>query len=705
MKVRLKLCYSLVVALALDIHANLSVAVDLQATDVDTATIGTLEQAAGVWLSHGRTYGEQRYSPLKEINDRNVTQIGKAWEADLESARFGIEATPLFVDGVLYVTSSYSRVYAFAGKTGRRLWMYDPHVAQDWIRNGCCKPVNRGVALWKGKLFIGAYDGRLIALDARTGKQLWEVNTTESAHHYTITGAPLAVAGKVIIGNGGADYATRGYVSAYDAETGTFLWRFYVVPGDPKKGFEAPELAMAAKSWKAERDWSYGGDGNPWNALSYDVKSDLLYVGTGNGPSVNDQPKTNTGGGDNLFTSTILAIRAKTGGLAWYYQTTPGDQWDYDATQNLVLADVRVRGHTRPVLMQANKNGFFYVLDRISGNLLAADKFVYVNWASGVDLKTGKPRVVSANTDLADGAKIVFPGEYGAHNWMGMAFDPSANIAYIPATDIGWVEGVNPNAIFYLGYDTKNLTEVDLHKHAQGLLIAWDVTARKPKWAAAHSPIINGGVLATAGNLVVQGTGDGHIEFYDSRSGKLLKDIAIGTGIVASPISYSLDGVQYIAIGAGWNGWGHELPGKNTPPSYDNRGRLIVLKLGGGALDVAGRVQPPPYLDIDDPQPPELVEKGKVLYQNTCGDCHSLYGEGTGFPDLRRMSRNTYDHFRDVVLGGALKEGGMASFADKLSAEDADAIRAYITNWAQASRSAPLPEYPQITTQAVGPNH
>jgi quinohemoprotein ethanol dehydrogenase len=678
---------ALLTALLFTISNGCAFASDPVPQDVDDSSIGTIEQAPDDWLSNGRTYGEQRYSPLKQINNQNISQIGAAWEADLESPRFGIEATPLAVGGLLFTTSSYGRVFAFDSKTGKRRWSFDPQVPPDWLPNGCCKPVNRGVALWKGKVFVGTYDGHLIGLDAATGKPLWDTNTTGGAKLYTITGAPLAANGKVIIGNAGADFATRGYLSAYDADTGKLSWRFYVVPGDPKKGFETPELAMAAKTWSKERDWSVGGDGNPWNALSYDAENDLLYVGTGNGPGEGEL-KNNIGGGDNLFTSSILAIHVSTGHLAWYYQPTPGDQWDFDATANLVLADIKFGELSRKVLMQANKNGFYYILDRITGQLLAADKFVHVNWADNVDLKTGRPNIRLRDVDWRLGTKLVFPGEYGAHNWMGMAFSPNTGLTYVPAQDIGWIEGATPGAYFYMGQDADKFKLADVSKRTQGVLIAWDPVHSKPKWSARLKTITNGGVLATAGNLVVQGTGDGFIRFYDATTGQMSKEILVGTGIVAPPMSYAVDGVQYIAIGAGWNGWNSELPKAGSPPPYDNAGRLIALRLGGGPVRVAARVPLPPYLDIKTAQSAELVGKGKSLYDASCGACHTVYGEGSVYPDLRRMSRGVYGSFSEIVLGGAMRSFGMASFSDTLTPADVDAIRAYITDWAQRSKSS-----------------
>jgi hypothetical protein len=256
---------------------------------VDDEAIGLFQQAAADWLSNGRTFAEQRYSPLARIDTRNVSKLGLAWQASLQSTMFGVESTPLVANGVIYTTSSYSRVFAFDAKTGSPLWTFDPKVARDRIRYGCCFAANRGVAIWKGKIFVGTYDGRLVALDALTGRKVWEVNTTGDVPYYTITGAPRVADGKVIIGNGGSDFGTRGFFCAYDAQSGHLAWRFYVVPDDPRKGVDQPELAAAARTWSADHDWSKGGDGNPWDSFSYDPEAGLMYVGTGNGVWV-DQP-------------------------------------------------------------------------------------------------------------------------------------------------------------------------------------------------------------------------------------------------------------------------------------------------------------------------------------------------------------------------------------------------------------------------------
>jgi len=645
------------------------------------------EHAPSDWLTTGRTYSEQRFSPLDQVTPRNVDRLGLAWQAPLESFDFGVESTPLEADGVIYVTSTWSRVFAFDARSGARLWSYDPQVPRDWLRQGCCKAVNRGVALWKDKVYVGAFDGRLIALDAKTGKPVWSADTTGKTPYYTITGAPRVVKGKVIIGNGGADFGTRGFVSAYDADTGKLAWRFYITPHDPKLGpQENPELETALKTWDPKRDWKMGGGGNPWDGMSYDPDLNLLYVGSGNA-GVWDPRLRNPGGGDQLYVSTILALNPDTGRLVWHYQTTPGDQWDYTATANMVLANVEVGGRARKVLMQAPKNGFFYMLDRATGELLKADKYVRVNWAERVDLKTGRP-VLAANADYTKGRVLLFPSTFGGHGWPPMAFSPQTGLVYIPAQELGWVWDPNGGTYFFRGPNGADLAPEETAKHNRGLLIGWDPKQGKALWAKPQAEVINGGVLATAGGLVVQGTADGYIEFRDASSGVLLRRIQTGTGIVAAPISYRLKGVQYIAIAAGWNGARPEPDPQDAPPPFENTGRLIVLKLDGGVVPVAPRrtTPLPPMMSGYGVQPPDLVARGSVLYQANCARCHGFAGERTPFPDLRRLRPETLAAFDDIVLGGAYKTAGMASFADALTPTDTRALRAYLIDWASGGR-------------------
>lgn len=653
------------------------------AASVDDAAIGLYEQAPADWLSNGRTYAEQRYSPLARVNSSNVSKLGLAWQASLQSARFGIEATPLVVGGVLYTTSSYSRVFAFDATSGAQLWTFDPQVARDRMRYGCCFPVNRGVAVWKGKIYVAAYDGRLIALDAASGKKIWEVNTTGDTPYYTITGAPRVADGKVVIGNAGADYGTRGFFSAYDAETGRLAWRFYVVPGDPRKPVEHPELAIAARTWPSDYDWSTGGDGNPWESFSYDPESGLLYVGTGNGGWL-DQPHNVGKGGDRLFVSSILAVHLRTGRLAWHYQTTPGDMWDYDATQNMVLAELDVGGRARKVLMQASKNGFFYVLDRLTGALISATPYVPVDWAKGVDLKTGRP-IPNPAANYTGEPRLVHPSAHGGHNWQGMAFDPRRKLVYIPARDSGFIYSVNVPTWYENARGFPKASERAPKAH--GALLAWDPIRGKPAWQVVLDTLNNSGVLATGGGLVVQGTQDGYLRFYSADDGRLLHQVFTGTGIVAPPITYEVNGVQYLAFQAGWSGYNSEAAPLDAPPPYLNDARLIVLKLGSGTpVPVAARSPRSPFLAVDTKQDAKVVLQGAGLYLTYCAICHGHIGEETLVPDLRRMSQATDESFDAIVRGGLLKANGMASFADVLQPHDAAAIRAFIVDWAQRSR-------------------
>jgi quinohemoprotein ethanol dehydrogenase len=647
-------------------------------------------KASDDWLTHGRTYAEQRYSPLDQIRADNVSRLGLAWEASLESNDFGVEATPLVADGRLYVTSTWSRVFAFDAATGKRLWTFDPEVPRDWLRQGCCKAVNRGVALWKDKVYVGAFDGRLIALDAKTGKPVWTADTTGHKPLYTITGAPRVVKGKVIIGNGGGDFGVRGYISAYDAETGALAWRFYIVPHKPGAPQEHPELEAAVKTWDPDRDWTIGGGGNAWDSFSYDPELDLLYVGTGNaGPY--DPRRRNPGGGDSLFVSSILALRPDSGRLVWSYQTTPGDQWDFTATANMVLADVEVGGRPRKVLMQAPKNGFFYVLDRATGELLSAEKYVRTTWAERVDLKAGRP-VRAANADYTKGRALLFPSPYGGHNWQPMAFSPKTGLVYIPAQDVGWVWDPDGPTWFHRGADGASLAPEEAARRERGMLIGWDPKAGRPAWVAPLAEPMNGGVLATGGGLVVQGTADGHIDVRDAATGRVLRRIAVGTGVVAAPISYRVGGVQYITVAAGWNGVRIDPAPPGAPPPFANTGRLIVLKLDGGPIPVAPRAPEAQPLMASSPQPPELVARGQRLYLANCARCHGFAGEPGPFPDLRRMRPETLEAFDEIVLRGAYRAGGMASFSDVLTPSDTAAIRAYILDTARrAAATGPAP--------------
>jgi len=648
---------------------------------VDDAALRNADSRPGEWITHGRTYSEQRHSRLKYINSGNVRDLGLAWSFDTETNR-GIEATPIIVNGVMYTTGSWSVVFALDARTGKQLWKWDPKVPRSFGQKACCDVVNRGVAFYKGKVFVGTLDGRLVALDAKTGSPIWQVVTVDQSQQYTITGAPRVVKGRVIIGNGGAEFGVRGYVSAYDAETGKMAWRFYTVPGDPSKGFESPSLERAAKTWNGQW-WKYGGGGTVWDSLAYDPDLDLLYVGTGNG-SVWNRNIRSPNGGDNLYLSSILALRPDTGELVWYYQTTPGDSWDFTATQHMILADLEIGGRTRRVLMQAPKNGFFYVLDRATGELISAENYVSITWAKGVDKQTGRP-IENPGVRYEKGLVLMKPGPLGGHNWQPMSFNPDTGLVYIPAQD--FVSAYMPDAKFVhrpgtwnLGLDMTLLAtpQKDLPR---GHLLAWDPVAQKERWRAQYPSMWNGGILTTAGNLVFQGTADGRFVAYSADKGELLWQFPVGVGVMGSPVTYELDGVQYVAVMAGWGG-AFALLGANAAQDRTlvNAGRVLVFALNANAsmIPIPKRPFGRPAA-ITSNASPELVEAGARLYGQWCAVCHGLGAIGGGVtPDLRYSQPSVFDGYSQIVLEGAYASRAMPSLKNWVTAADIDAIKAYI---------------------------
>jgi len=649
------------------------------AANVDAARITGADQDPANWMTYGRTYSEQRFSPLSRITAENAKQLGLAWYADLDSNR-GQEATPLVIDGVLYVSTAWSIVKAYDAKTGALLWSYDPAVPRVLGVKGCCDVVSRGVAAWKGKIFVATFDGRLVALDARTGTPVWTAMTVDSSKPYTITQAPRVIKGRVVIGNSGSEYGVRGYISAYDAETGNLAWRFYTVPGDPAQPVENPILAEAAKTWAGEW-WKIGGGGTVWESISYDPDLNLIYFGVGNGTEWN-QGYRSASKGDNWFLSSIVAINADTGDYAWHYQATPGEEWDYDAVQQLVLADLPIEGINRKVLMQANKNGFFYVLDRQTGKLISAQNFTPINWARGVDPNTGRPiESPDIRYDQTGKPASLLPGALGAHSWQAMAFNPKTGLVYIPAQEIGMtyetVKDYKPAALGWnIGTATTNRANV------KGYLIAWDPVKQKEVWLANHMGPWNGGILTTAGNLVVQGNAAGFFSVYRADTGEKMWSTAAQSAIMAAPITYEVDGEQYIAVLSGWGGAYPLLQGKDADKSGNTRNlsRVLVFKLGGKATPPP---LPPELTFFTDPPPAVAdaarVAAGKALFDGFCGVCHGEAAVGGGVvPDLRTSPFLAVDAWYSIVLDGALREGGMAPFAPVLDREQVSAIRDYV---------------------------
>lgn len=659
---------------------------------VDDARLRGAASEPQNWLTYGGTYAEQRYSPLDQINTDTVNDLGLVWSFDPETTR-GLEATPIVVDSVLYTTGSWSVVFAIDARTGKPIWKYDPKVPPETGAKACCDVVNRGVAVYKGKVYVGTLDGRLVALDAVNGKPIWEIVTVDQTRSYTITGAPRVVEGKVIIGNGGAEFGVRGYVSAYDAETGALAWRFYTVPGDPSQPFESPALKEAAKTWKGGEWWKVGGGGTVWDSMAYDPELHLLYVGTGNGSPWSRYVRS-PGGGDNLYLSSIIALRPETGEMVWYYQETPGDTWDYTATQHIILADLPIGGQPRKVLLHAPKNGFFYVLDRETGKLLSAEKYVEATWAERIDMKTGRP-VPSKTADYRDKTATVKPSTLGGHNWQPMSFNPKTGLVYIPAQEIPGAFKLDKDFKFRQGRwntGTDFAVYTDLpRKETSGHLLAWDPAEQREVWRAQYTTPWNGGTLSTGGNLVFQGTADGRFVAYRADTGARLWESPAGTGVVAAPVTYTVDGVQYVSVMAGWGG-AFALVGGDAAAAAGvrNQGRLLTYALGGKATPPSKPAAP--AVVAASSAPPALkttVEHGEQLFARYCAVCHGIGAIGGGvLPDLRHTSPEVQAGFPTIVLMGALKSKGMPSFAQWLTEKDVDAILAYIRKRAAEEAAA-----------------
>jgi alcohol dehydrogenase (cytochrome c)/quinohemoprotein ethanol dehydrogenase len=658
------------------------------------------------WLTTGRTYDEQRHSPLARINDSNVGTLGLAWYADLDTAR-GQEATPLVIDGTIYISTAWSMVKAYEGRTGKLLWSYDPQVPRETLVKACCDAVNRGLAAWGDKLFVGTLDGRLVALDRNTGKPVWSVVTVDQSKHYTITGAPRVIKGKVIIGNGGAEFGVRGYVSAYDVRDGKQLWRFYTVPGNPANGFEGDYLKAASKTWKGEY-WKLGGGGTVWDAMAYDPELDLLYIGVGNGSPWN-QAYRSPGGGDNLYLASIVALKPDTGEYVWHYQTTPGETWDYTATQHIMLADLPIGGQVRKVLMQAPKNGFFYVIDRATGKLISAKNYTNITWATGIDMNTGRPiENPEARFDKTGKPWVSIPGPAGAHSWHPMSFDPKRGLVFIPVIDAGFPyfpeANWKPAAMgFNVGIDmSAGAMPADVAARGaaldstKGALVAWDPVRQAERWRVQYAGPWNGGVLSTAGNLVFQGTASGRFVAYHSADGRELWSTDAQTGVVAAPATYSIDGEQYIAVLAGWGGAWALSPGVLSTKSgvIRNVSRLLVFKLGGTA-----KLPPTPKwteAPLDPPAfrgTPKQVSEGSYLFGRFCGTCHGDAAvSGTIVPDLRRSAAlENPQTWKQVVIDGILKDNGMVSWGKVMNAQQADSIRHYVISRANEDRKLGSP--------------
>ena len=647
------------------------------------------------WPLHGLTLNEQRYSPLKAINDTNVSRLGLAWHYKLDVDR-GTEATPIVIDGVMYTTGAFSIVYALDARTGKLLWKYDPQVPRLFASRACCDAVNRGVAVLDGRVFVGTLDGYLVALAAKTGKVEWKVDTIiDRSRAYTITGAPRIAADRIVIGNGGGEFGVRGYVTAYEARSGKQSWRFFTVPGDPSKPFESPVLEKAAKTWTGEW-WKYGGGGTVWDSMAYDPQTNLLYIGVGNGsPWVRKYRSPD--GGDNLFLSSIVALKANTGEYVWHYQTTPGDSWDFTATQHMILADIVFGGRERRVIMQAPKNGFFYVLDRVTGELLSAEKYVATSWATRVDLKTGRP-VESPEADYSKETRLLLPSPYGGHNWQPMAYHPLTHLVYIPAQELAFPMTADPKfkvisplvyntGIVVAGLPEDKQTEAAVLAQTGGRLIAWDPVEGRAVWTIQQDHPFNGGVLATAGNLVFQGRAEGRFVAYSADKGAQLWEAPAQTGIIAPPMTYAINGEQYITVMAGWGGALGLVGGAiANATGVRSISRVLTFKLDAKETLPPAPAQPslPELAELSEPA--TTIDRGRAVFHQYCAQCHGATAVGGGvIADLRYLNAGQRNVFVQTVQGGIAAKG-MPSFADLITAEDIATIRAYVNKRAHDAK-------------------
>ncbi len=654
------------------------------AAQVDMKRLLNADAEPGQWMSHSRTYNEQYFSPLQQINEQNIDQLGLAWYVDLPTNQ-NVETTPLMVDGVIYVTLPWSKVMAVDAKSGKQLWLYDPKVPKAWNINLCCGVDNRGAAAWNGKIIFGTLDGRLIALDAKSGEPVWSVKATPDERRYSITGAPRVANGMVFIGSAGAEFDVRGYLDAYDVETGKHLWRFWTIPGDPAAGFQNKTMEMAAATWKTPGWWKGGGGGTVWDAITYDPTTDLVIFGTGNG-TPGDAVKRDPGEGDDLFVTSIVALHAKDGSYAWHYQPTPWETWDYDTVQQLMLVDTEIDGKPRHVVMQASKNGMFYVLDAASGELISAKAYTDVNWNTGVDMKTGRPNVVpAARANLTGKVFNLVAGPAGGHAWQSTSYSPLTRLVYIPATTHWQLVGPFADRQKYLA------AHPDAKQSFSGRLTAWDPIAQKEVWRSEEFINPTGGVqvtagaLATAGNLVFHGNlPNKEFAAYRATDGKKLWSFDTKTAVLDNPISYKVGDDQYVAIAVG----GPVQGGYYAP----NGARLLVFKLGGNATvpDLPPFTQrpiapPPQFADAD------TIQHGAEVFEQQCQTCHGRNGAARStFPDLRRSPALQSQQLLDaIVLQGTLSGQGMASFSQYLKDGDTVALRAYLISAAEAALAQP----------------
>ena len=690
---------------------------------VDTSTYG----AGANWDNPGGDWAGTHFSRLGGITPANVGELGLAWEYDLGTARVQ-ESTPVVIDGVMYASGNLGRVYALNAATGEELWTFTPEMDMQVARSACCDWANRGLAVSQGKVMVAALDGTLYALDQQTGEVLWRADTiVDKGRGYTVTGAPEVAGNLVIIGNAGAEYDTRGYVTAYHISDGTEAWRFHTIPRDPAEGpQESAALEAALSTWSDRTRWDIGGGGTVWDAIVYDPVFDQVIIGTGNGGPY-PQAIRSPGGGDNLYLNSIVALDRTSGEMKWHFQETPQDNWDLTATQPMTLAEIDVGGgNKRPVILHTPKNGFFFVVDRETGRALAANPIVRTNWADSWNLETQRPNLLMDQADYTNGAKIVFPGSPGARNWYPAAYDPGRNLYFAHVLDMG-------NLMFLPG-PVDNVRREENFLNAGAAIIftpdlqaavttlpppvrsaveaspAWQWVKDQPytsqlraidpmtgqtKWAVDSLGWQDRqGVLATQTGVIFHGNLAGRLFARDAETGEELWHVDTGSSIMAAPMTYEVDGVQYVAVQTGWGGggWGF-VPRYAAAYSKGNANRLLVFRLGGGAVTI------PADLPALEPAPappaqaagvtPEMIAQGGALFAANCTICHSNQPRAP-LPDLRRMQPGTHAGFEQIVLGGLLVPRGMPKWDDRLNADQVRAIHAFLIDTQGKLRSREL---------------
>jgi len=616
------------------------------------------------WIAPQGGFDEAGYSRLGEITPANIGKLGLAWSMDLPD-EVALEATPLAVDGTLYFSGGYAEVYAVDAVTGKLKWKFDPLT---WKRSPdrFTFGANRGVAYEDGRIFVAEMDGRVDALDAKTGEVLWSADTVPPEYKFTnSTGAPRVMNGKVIIGNAGADAGARGYVTAFDSKTGKQLWRFYTVPGSPEQNAGDPAMEAAAKTWSADFWKTTGGGGTVWNGMTFDAELNRIYIGVGNaGPY--DPERRDALGGDNLYTSSIVALDANTGKYIWHYQENPRDSWDYKAAPNIVMATLKLDGKPRKVLMHAPTNGFFYVLDRESGKFLSAGKTTFINWAKDIDPKTGRP-IENPDIRYEKGKTEIWPGTIGGHDWQAMSYSPKTGLVYIPIHQVGALFSKNPadqtdDAVNIMGLVVKPI--VKQPGDGKGYLVAWDPVKQQQAWSVQHDHVWNGGTLATASGLVFQGTADGKFSAYGASDGKKLWDFDAGLGIIAAPMSFSAGGKQYVAVLVGWGGTSAAMSGVlDVGWKYGAQmRRLLVFGIDGKATLPAMPGRDMNVAALDDPD--FVINEGDVMMGRgmsiACMSCHGagFRGAGAPGPDLRESAiALRLDTFTQLVREGRMEKG------------------------------------------------